>query len=97
MRALSATYYTAYARERIAQSQRTVDRHVTSAYTGCCTGCGRPGPCPDLLDAQRTLLRYSRLPRRRRGASLTGAPATTSGRSSFSWFPGRRTAAGGAA
>lgn len=96
MRALSATYYTAYARERIAEAQQVVDRHVTSAYTGCCTGCGRPGPCHDLLAAQRTLLRYARLPRRRPGASLTGSRPLRS-KSGFSWFPGRQIAAGGAA
>jgi len=79
MRALDGTYYAAYARERIAEAQQAVDRHTVCAYTGVCLGCGRPGPCAELLDAQRTLARYARLPSRWPGASLTGSAANPRG------------------
>lgn len=51
MGALTGVYYSAYARERIRAAQSVCDRHVTSAWTGCCVACGRPGPCPDQLEA----------------------------------------------
>jgi hypothetical protein len=87
VRALSATYYSEYAREWIAEAQQAVEAHTTCAYTGVCLGCGRPGVCDELLDAQRTLARYGRLPHRRPGASLTG-PASQR-RGGFAWFAGR--------
>lgn len=64
MRALNGVYYAAYARARIATAQATVDRHVASAYTGCCVACGRVEPCGDRTAAELVLARYARLPRR---------------------------------
>lgn len=84
MKGLSTLYYARYARERIAEAQRTLDVHVTSAWTGCCQGCGRVGPCPDRVDAERTLARYRWLPRRLPGASLEDSPFGN--RDGFDWF-----------
>ena len=74
MRALTETYYGQYAQTRIDEAQQVVDRHVVCAYTGVCLGCGRPGPCGDLDQAQQTLARYARLPNRQPGASLARPP-----------------------
>ncbi|WP_326556827.1 hypothetical protein [Micromonospora sp. NBC_01796] len=60
MNALSETYYSRYARTRAAEAQQAIDRHVVSAYTGVCLGCGRPGPCDERDQAERTLAHYSR-------------------------------------
>ncbi|MDG4764758.1 hypothetical protein O7632_11675 [Solwaraspora sp. WMMD406] len=60
-----ANYYTVYARNAVIAARQTVAAHTTSAYNGCCLGCGRPGPCADLAAAEATLARYHRLPFRR--------------------------------
>lgn len=84
----SATSYTRYARSRVVEAQRTIDRHTTSAYTGCCLGCGRPGPCADLTEAEATMHRYHRLPFRRPGATLLDPHqvADTPDRPRFAWL-----------
>lgn len=64
MRALNGIYYAAHARARITEAQAVIDRHVASAYTGCCAACGRVEPCDARTAAGRTLDRYARLPRR---------------------------------
>jgi len=87
MTALSNTYYTAYARALVVEARQAVNRHTTSAYTGCCLDCGRPGPCPDATDAEATLKRYHRLPFRRPGATLLDPSRTAEpGRPRFTWF-----------
>jgi hypothetical protein len=58
--ALSPTDLTDYADERFAEAQRTIEAHTTSAYTGICLGCGRPGPCEVLTAAQEQARRYGR-------------------------------------
>jgi hypothetical protein len=68
--AVSATYLARYARERIAEADATIALHVASAVTGCCTGCGRAGPCDEQLAAERVLAGYDLLPRRDPGATL---------------------------
>ncbi len=55
MNGLTGAYYTAFARERMAAAQTTVETHITSAWTGCCLDCGRPGPCPPRLEAEATV------------------------------------------
>lgn len=83
----SGNYYTAYARKAVIAAQRAVDAHTTSAYNGCCLGCGRPGPCADLAAAEATLARYHRLPFRRPGATLLDPARTTdAGQARFSWW-----------
>lgn len=82
VRALSTTYYSAYVRQLIAEAQHTIDTHVTSAWTGCCQSCGRPGPCDERREAEQVLARYRRLPRRRPGATLHRQHQVES----FDWF-----------
>ncbi|MFV2108813.1 hypothetical protein [Micromonospora sp. LOL_015] len=87
-----ANYYAAYARDRVVNAQQAVDRHTTSAYNGCCLGCGRPGPCVELAAAEATLARYHRLPFRRPGATLLDqtlldpARTTDNDRARFTWW-----------
>lgn len=82
-----ANYYTAYARKVVIAAQQAVDAHTTSAYNGCCLGCGRPGPCADLAAAEATLARYHRLPFRRPGATLLDPTRTTdAGPTRFTWW-----------
>jgi len=87
-----ANYYTAYARDRVVAAQQAVDTHTTSAYNGCCLGCGRPGPCADLAAAEAALARYHRLPFRRPGATLLDqtlldpARTTDADRARFTWW-----------
>ncbi len=76
MSALDGTCYTQYARERIAEAQQAVDRHAVCAYTGVCLGCGRPGPCGDLIDAQQTLARWLHLVHQGRPADQPEREAT---------------------
>ncbi|MBE1492272.1 hypothetical protein [Plantactinospora soyae] len=59
MSALSGTAYASYARTRIAEARAAVVRHAVCAYTGVCLGCGRPGPCPTLAAARRTLAHHT--------------------------------------
>jgi hypothetical protein len=59
--ALSETYYSRYARARRSEAQRVLDQHVVCAYTGVCLACGRPGPCAERADAERTLARRDHL------------------------------------
>lgn len=80
----STVYYARYARERIAEAQRTLDAHVTSAWTGCCQRCGRTGPCPDRSEAEQTLAGYWWLPKRLPGASLDDSPFQH--QDGFDWF-----------
>lgn len=85
VRALSTTYYSAYARQLIAEAQQTLDTHVISTWTGCCQACGRPAPCDTQRRAEDVLDRYHWLPRRRPGASLRRHHHTDDG---FDWFAG---------
>ncbi|MEV4628435.1 hypothetical protein AB0J90_19415 [Micromonospora sp. NPDC049523] len=62
MNALSETYYSRYARARAAEARQAIERHVVSAYSGVCLGCGRPGPCAERHQAERALARFSRRP-----------------------------------
>lgn len=70
MNALSTSYYSRYAQARITEAQRTIDQHVVCTYTGVCLACGRPGPCDERDQAQRTLAHHSRLPNRLADAAL---------------------------
>jgi hypothetical protein len=58
--ALDTTAFSDYADQRYAEAQQIVDSHVTSAYTGICLGCGRPGPCDELRAARELAARYAR-------------------------------------
>jgi hypothetical protein len=83
----SASVYTAFARKVVIAAQQAVDTHTTSAYNGCCLGCGRPGPCADLAAAEATLARYHRLPFRRPGSTLLDPRRTTDvGQGWFTWW-----------
>ncbi|MDG4772423.1 hypothetical protein [Solwaraspora sp. WMMD792] len=83
----AGSVYTAYARKLVVAAQQAVDTHTTSAYNGCCLGCGRPGPCADLAAAEATLARYHRLPFRRPGATLLDPARTTdAGQARFTWW-----------
>jgi len=83
----SGAVYTAYARDRVVAAQQAVDTHITSAYNGCCLGCGRPGPCADLAAAEMTLARYHRLPFRRPGATLLDPTRSTDADPArFTWW-----------
>ncbi|MFY1698662.1 hypothetical protein [Solwaraspora sp. WMMA2101] len=88
----SGTVYTAYARKVVMAAQQAVDVHTTSAYNGCCLGCGRPGPCADLAAAEAALARYHRLPFRRPGATLLDprplvpTRTTHAGQARFTWW-----------
>jgi hypothetical protein len=86
--ALSETYYGQYAQARLNEAQQTIDQHIVCAYTGVCLACGRPGPCSELDNAQRTMARYARLPNRRPGASLAQPPANQ--RRWSGWLTARR-------
>ncbi|MDG4788683.1 hypothetical protein O7626_22615 [Micromonospora sp. WMMD1102] len=59
MTALSQSAYATFARTRMDEARRAVLGHNVCAYTGVCLGCGRPGPCPTLLAARRTLAHHS--------------------------------------
>src|SRR5258708_21928113 len=56
-------------REAYSLAQAVLDRHVTSSGTGCCTECGRWGPCDRREAAIKIMSRYMWLPRRNPGAS----------------------------
>lgn len=88
MRGMSTTYYGAYALERIHEAQQVLRWHVTSAWTGCCLKCGRPGPCTERIEAEQTLDRYRRLPQRLPGASLHGLLSPFDSADGFDWFVG---------
>jgi len=65
----ATTYYATTAEDRLAQAQRTLDRHITSSANGRCIECGRPGPCPIRETAVVVFARTLRLPLRRPGAT----------------------------
>jgi hypothetical protein len=67
--AAATTYYAITAEQRLAEAQRTLDRHITSSATGRCTECGRLGPCPDREAAALVFFGSLRLPRRRPGTT----------------------------
>lgn len=58
MTGLSTGDYQRLAVRRLGAAKATVAEHVTSAYTGVCLGCGRPGPCGALRAALEDLARY---------------------------------------
>ncbi|MFK3982179.1 hypothetical protein ACI2K4_17595 [Micromonospora sp. NPDC050397] len=74
MNALSISYYSRYAQARITEAQRTIDQHVVCAYTGLCLGCGRPGPCDERDQAERTLEHHARRPNKLAGTALARPP-----------------------
>ncbi len=86
MRPLGNTYYAAVAQGRIEAALEVVQEHVTSAWTGRCLACHQPGPCDTRVDADDTLHRYRRLPKRTPGASLFGSANRPLPSSSFVWF-----------
>ncbi len=86
VRALPTVYYAAVARGRIDAAQQVAREHITSAWTGRCLACDQPGPCDTRIDAEDTLDRYQRLPKRTPGASLGGTEARPLPASSFLWF-----------
>ncbi|MFD0817222.1 hypothetical protein ACFQ0D_02555, partial [Micromonospora zhanjiangensis] len=77
MTALDRTAMADYADRRHAEARQTLDTHVTSAYTGLCLACGRPGPCEARQAAERTAAHYTRrdLPLQR--PATPAAQATT--------------------
>ena len=62
MSGLRGADYAGYAAGRVAEAYRTIDTHATSAYTGICAGCGRPGPCDELRGAYDLVARYAPAP-----------------------------------
>jgi hypothetical protein len=65
----ATTYYATTAEDRLAEAQRTLDRHITSSVNGRCIECGRFGPCPVRETAVVIFSRLLRLPVRRPGAT----------------------------
>jgi hypothetical protein len=65
----ATTYYATSAEERLAEAQRTLDRHITSSANGRCIECGQPGPCPAREAAALIFSRSLRLPLRRPGVT----------------------------
>jgi thioredoxin reductase (NADPH) len=55
---LPADDYHAHAARQFAAAKRTIAEHVTSAYSGVCEACGRPGPCDELRAAVHRAVRY---------------------------------------
>ena len=83
---LPTLYYAAVAKGRIEAAQGIVAEHIASAWTGRCLECNEPGPCNTRIDAEGTLDRYQRLPRRTPGASLFGSDARPLPSNNFLWF-----------
>lgn len=82
---MSATVYLARAAlDQVEATQAVMDAHVLHAATGRCSACQMEWPCDPVVEANATLLRYGRLPRRRPGATVT-APRRPR-EASFGWF-----------
>jgi hypothetical protein len=60
----------ASARAHLAEAQRCLDLHITSAVTGRCVVCHEPGPCEEREVAERAFADRGLLPRRRPAAAL---------------------------
>ena len=78
-------YVSANVREQVDAAQAQLNRHALTLNGSLCTPCEVEGPCAERRAALRTLASYSRLPRRRPGASR---PERMSMRSTggASWF-----------
>jgi hypothetical protein len=67
--AAATTYYATTAEQRLAEAQRTLDRHITSSATGRCIECGQFGPCANREAAALVFFGSLRLPLRRPGTT----------------------------
>lgn len=83
---LTTVYYGAVARGRIEAAQEVTQKHITSARTDSCLACNQPGPCDTRVEAEDTLDRYRRLPKRTPGASLYRMIDRPPPSGSFLWF-----------
>jgi hypothetical protein len=75
----TAVYLARAALDQVAAAQAVMDAHVLVAASGRCAACVVEWPCGPVVEANATLLRYGRLPRRRPGRTR----AQVSG---FAWW-----------
>jgi hypothetical protein len=73
-----------------AQAQHLLDLHVTSAVTGRCLVCRRPGPCAARVAAERLFAEYGLLPARRPAAAVHTGEFDMQPAEPFPWFNRRR-------
>jgi hypothetical protein len=66
-------YLAATAVDQLGWAQVEIDIHLPTKF-GFCTGCGQLAPCALRAAASAVFARYHRLPRRRPGLALQGAP-----------------------